>query len=84
MEYPKGCAHTLFKALDVDPQSNGMISREEWRMGWRDGALQQIIEKESAKSEAQRGKELQRRKSVVAKEGAKELQKMSSFGRHKR
>ena len=48
--YTNKCAHTLMKVLDSDADKK--ISRDEWRRGWADGQISQILVMEAQKAKA--------------------------------
>ena len=47
-EFTHKCAHTLLRVLDADADKK--ISREEWRRGWADGALDDVLLREHQKT----------------------------------
>jgi len=60
-EFPSSVAHTLLAVLDSD--QSGQIDREEWRRGWANGMLSQLLIKEQHKSEKEEGTRLRSRRS---------------------
>ena len=71
-EYTSKVAHTLLRVLDADADKK--ITRDEWRRGWADGLLDQVLlkEHERVKETAQEGARLARRRgsSVMAMSAA--------------
>ena len=47
-EFTHKCAHSLLRVLDADADKK--ISREEWRRGWADGALDDVLLREHQKT----------------------------------
>ena len=48
-EFPTKVAHTVLRVLDTD--LDNMVSREEWRRGWADGLLSDLLMREHDKEE---------------------------------
>ena len=60
-EFPSRVAHTLLAVLDSD--QSGQIDKDEWRRGWANGMLSQLLIKEHRKSEREEGARLRGRRT---------------------
>ena len=65
-QYSNKMAHTLLRVLDADADKS--ISRDEWRRGWADGLLDQVLMAEHAKQKekAVEGGRLARKRGTVS------------------
>lgn len=67
-EFSSTVAHTLLRVLDTD--QSGEIDRQEWRKGWQNGLLSQLLVKEAAKE--------RKAKQIDHEDGARLRSKRSS------